>query len=177
MVLVAQTLCDSASVLEPLRDLVQAKDKDVPIFDVHTVERFYEAHTTLAVVAVRLIGTMGVLGIGLTMIGLYGLVSYAVSRRTREIGIRMAVGAAKVQISGMMLRQGMVPVWIGLVMGSALSFATLAILPSIIPVVERYDARFHFLVFPALILTTGLAALIPSNRASQVDPAVALRAD
>jgi ABC-type antimicrobial peptide transport system permease subunit len=128
-------------------------------------------------ITLTLVAAMGLIGIGLTMIGLYGLVSYALSRRTREIGIRMAVGAAKVQISGMMLRQGMVPVWIGLVMGSALSAATLKFLPSIVPVVEKYDTRFHMLVLPALILTTGLAAVIPSNRASQVDPAAALRAD
>jgi len=124
-----------------------------------------------------LVASMGVIGIGLTIIGLYGLVSYAVSRRTREIGIRIAVGAMKAQISGMMLRQGMAPVWIGLAAGSALSAATLRILPLLVPVEQRYDPRFYFLVLPALILTTGLAALIPSNRASQVDPAIALRAD
>jgi putative ABC transport system permease protein len=178
MTLLMQTRGPSVTGVAPLKEAVARVDRSAPLRDAHTIEIFFEAMArSVGRITLTLVASMAVIGIGLTMIGLYGLVSYAVSRRTREIGIRMAVGAAKVQISGMMLRQGMVPVWIGLVMGSALSFATLAILPSIMPVVERYDARFHFLVFPALILTTGLAALIPSNRASQVDPAVALRAD
>jgi hypothetical protein len=178
MTLLMQTRGPSVTGVAPLKEAVARVDRGVPLRDAHTIEIFFDAMArSLGRITLTLVAAMGLIGIGLTMIGLYGLVSYAVSRRTREIGIRMAVGAAKVQISGMMLRQGMVPVWIGLVMGSALSAATLKFLPSIVPVVEKYDTRFHILVLPALILTTGLAAVIPSNRASQVDPAAALRAD
>jgi putative ABC transport system permease protein len=80
-------------------------------------------------------------------------------------------------VFGMILRQGMAPVWVGLAMGTALSAATLRMLPTLVPLGQRYDLRSYFLILPMLILITGLAALIPSNRASQVDPALALRAD
>jgi predicted permease len=178
MTLLMQTSGPSITGVAPLREAIAAIDRSVPLQDAHTIEVFFDAMArSVSRVVLTLVVSMGVIGIGLTIIGLYGLVSYAVSRRTREIGIRIAVGAAKMQISGMMLRQGMTPVWIGLVAGSALSAATLRLLPSIVPLGQRYDTRFYFLVLPILVLTTGVAALIPSNRASQVDPAVALRAD
>jgi putative ABC transport system permease protein len=178
MTLLMQTSGPSITGVAPLKDAVAAIDRSVPLQDAHTMEMFFDAMArSLGRTTLTLVGSMGVIGIGLTMVGLYGLVSYAVSRRTREIGIRIAVGAAQVQVSGMMLRQGMVPVWIGLGMGSALSAATLRMLPSIVPLGQRYDPRFYFLVLPVLILTTGFAALIPSGRAARVDPAVALRAD
>ncbi len=178
MTLLMQTKGPSQTGIAPLKDAAAAVDRSVPLLDGQTIETFFEAMArSLARTLLIMVATMGVMGIGLTMIGLYGLVSYSVSRRTREIGIRIAVGAAKTQVSGMMLRQGMAPVWIGLAAGAALSVVTLRMLPSLVPLGQRYDPRFYLLVLPALILTTGLAALIPSNRASNVDPAVALRAD
>jgi predicted permease len=178
MTLLVQTSGPSVTGVAPLKASVAAIDGSVLLQDAHTIEMFFDAMArSLGRTTLTLVASMGAIGIGLTMIGLYGLVSYAVSRRTREIGIRIAVGAAQAQVSGMMLRQGMSPVWIGLVLGTALSAVTLRMLPSLVPLGQRYDPRFYLLVLPALILTTGLAALIPSNRASQVDPAVALRAD
>jgi hypothetical protein len=178
MTVLMQTRGPSLTGVAPLKEAVAAVDRSVPLQDAHTIEMFFDAMArSLGRTTLTLVASMGVIGIGLTMIGLYGMVSYAVSRRTREIGIRIAVGAAKAQVSGMMLRQGMTPVWIGLGLGSALSVATLRMLPSIVPLVQYYDPRFYLLALPALIVTTGLAALIPSHRASQVDPAVALRAD
>jgi ABC-type antimicrobial peptide transport system permease subunit len=177
MVLVAQTFGDSESVLGPLRDLIQAKDKDVPIFDVHTIETFYEAHTTLANVAVRLIAGMGVLGMGLTIVGLYGLVSYAVSRRTREIGIRIAIGATYVRIVRMVLSEGMTPAWIGVVCGLILSAATAKLLPSLVPIDNPVDMMTFYLVVPLLLIVTLFAAFVPARRAARVSPTVALRCE
>jgi putative ABC transport system permease protein len=178
MTLLAQTRGPSISGVAPLKEAVAAIDRGVPLQDSHTIEMFFDAMArSLGRTTLTLVAAMGVIGIGLTMIGLYGLVSYAVSRRTREIGIRIAVGAAQIQVLRMMLRQSMAPVWMGLAAGSAMSAATLRMLPSIIPLGQRYDPRFYLLILPVLILTTGVAALIPSNRAAQVDPAVALRGD
>jgi putative ABC transport system permease protein len=177
MVLVAQTLGDSAAVLGPLRDLIQAKDKDLPIFDVHTIETFYEAHTTLANVAVRLIAGMGVLGMGLTMVGLYGLVSYAVSRRTREIGIRIAIGATYIRIVRMVLSEGMTPAWIGVVCGLILSAVTAKVLPAYLPVDNPVNMLTFYLVVPLLVVVTLLAAFVPARRAARVSPTVALRCE
>jgi putative ABC transport system permease protein len=178
MTILVQTHGPSITGVAPLKEAVAAIDTSVPLHEVHTIEMFFDAIArSFGRIILGLVASMGLIGIGLTMLGLYGLVSYAVSRRTREIGIRMAVGAAGAQILRMILRQGMVPVWIGVAAGSVLSTATVWMLPSMVPIDQRYDPGFYFLVLPALILIAGLAALIPSNRASKVDPTVALRAD
>ena len=180
MTLLMQTTGPSLAGVAPLKRAVASIDRHVPLQDSHTIEMFYAMARTFARTVLILVASMGVIGIGLTLIGLYGLVSYTVSRRTRELGIRIALGAAKVQVAGMILRQGLAPVWIGFALGSVLSAVTLQMLPSIVPIVpfgEAHVLRFISVIVPAIILTTILAALIPSNRASQVDPAGALRAD
>src|SRR5579864_3093602 len=114
MTLLMQTAGPSLAGVAPLKRAVASIDRHVPLQDSHTIELFFDAMArTFARTVLILVASMGVIGIGLTMIGLYGLVSYAVSRRTRELGIRIALGAAKVQVFGMILRQGLAPVWIG----------------------------------------------------------------
>jgi predicted permease len=94
MVLLAQTAGESAAVVGTLREIVNGLDKDLATFDGQTIEAFYEARAIgFLRTATEMIGALGVMGILLTMVGLYGLVSYSVSRRTREIGIRIAIGA------------------------------------------------------------------------------------
>jgi putative ABC transport system permease protein len=178
MTLLVQTSGPSVSALAPLKDAIAAIDRGVPLQDAHTIELYFDAiGLSLSRIVLMLVASMGLIGIGLTMIGLYGLVSYAVNRRTREIGIRMAVGAAKEQISWMILWQGMAPVWAGLAAGGALSEATLRMLPAIVMLGQRFDPRVYFVAVPMLVVTTGLAGFIPSNRASKVDPSAALRSD
>ncbi len=95
MALLAQTAGESTSLLGPLRDVVRSLDPDVPAYDAQTMEAFFAARvTTIGNVLNRVVGGMGIMGMALTMVGLYGLVWYAVSRRTREIGIRVAIGAS-----------------------------------------------------------------------------------
>ena len=94
--------------------------RDVPAYDVQTIESFYDARlTAIGHVITRLVGGIGLMGMTLTVVGLYGLVSYAVSRRTREIGIRIAIGASAGRVLGMILRQGMTPAWFGVPAGLA----------------------------------------------------------
>src|SRR5262249_48056227 len=122
MTLLVRTAGDSAALLDPIRGLVHARDADVPAFDVQTMEMFYRARATaIGDVLVQLVGGMGLVGMTLTVIGLYGLVSYSVSRRTREIGIRIAVGATYARIVRMVLSQGMTPAWFGVGGGLILS--------------------------------------------------------
>jgi len=178
MVLLAETEDASASALDPLRALLQRMDPDVPVYDGQTIERFYDALVTgIARVAVSMIAGIGLMGMTLTMVGLYGLVSYTVSRRTREIGIRIAVGASNGRVLRMILRQGMTPAWCGLAAGSVLSVAATQLMPAFVPVSDRYDPRTFFLVVPMLLGVTLIAAFVPARRAARVDPTVALRCD
>jgi putative ABC transport system permease protein len=176
MTLVAQTLGDSAGMVAPLRELVRQIDVSQPMFDVRTMEDFYWARaTSIANVVSATIAAMGLMGLGLAMVGLYGLVSYAVSRRTREIGIRMAIGAARGAVLRMVLRQGLMRVVYGLAIGFVLSMIAGRLLASLFPLAYRVDLLTYVLVPPILLAITGIAVLIPARRAAQVDPVTALR--
>jgi predicted permease len=178
MVLLAQTAGESASVLQALRDLAERPDPDVPVFDAQTIERFHHVLVTAQYgTVVRMIAGMGLMGMALTMVGLYGLVSYAVSRRTREIGIRIAIGATHVGVVRMMLRQGMAPVWVGIVVGIVLSAVTSSLVVSLVPVGHQMDGRTYYLVIPIVIAVTLMAAGLPARRAALVSPTVALRCE
>src|SRR5262249_26466178 len=95
MSLLAQTKGDPAAMEAALRDVIRALDHEVPVFDAMTMERLYNARVVVAGgEANHMIALMGIIGMTLSMIGLYGLVSYSVARRTREFGIRIAIGAS-----------------------------------------------------------------------------------
>ena len=176
--LIAQTTGDSAAMIGPLRELARSIDPSQPMFDVHTMEEFYWARAVgLANIITLLIASMGLTGLALAMIGLYGLVSYAVARRTREIGIRMAIGAARASMLRMILGQGLLRACYGLAIGCALSIAVGRVLPSLFPTTHGIDLWTYLLVPPALLAITALAVLIPARRASRVDPITALRHD
>jgi predicted permease len=178
MVLLAHTAGESASVLDALRDLAQRPDPAVPVFDVQTIERFYHVLVTAQFgTIVRMIVGIGLMGMALTMVGLYGLVSYAVSRRTREIGIRIAVGATHSNVIRMVLRQGMTPVWLGLAAGLALSAVTSSLVVGLVPIEHRMSALTYCLVIPAVIAVTLLAAGVPARHAARISPTIALRCD
>jgi putative ABC transport system permease protein len=176
MALVAQTVGDSTTALAPLREMVRRIDADVPTYDVQTIEVFFDAHGAVwPRIATRLIVGLGVMGMALTVVGLYGLVSYAVSRRTREIGIRIAIGASQARVLAMVLRQGLTPAWCGMVAGLGLSVVTARLLPALVQITDSFDARNLWLVVPLLLAVTLLAALVPARRAARVEPTVALR--
>ena len=118
MVLIAESSGDAASLAAPLREIVRGLDPNMPIYNVRTMEQLYRMRaTSIFNVLITLVGGMGLMGLGLAIVGLYGLVAYAVSRRTREIGIRMAIGADRAVVLRMVLRQGLVLASVGLVVG------------------------------------------------------------
>jgi ABC-type antimicrobial peptide transport system permease subunit len=127
-------------------------------------------------VLITVIGGMGLMGLGLAIVGLYGLVAYAVGRRTREIGIRMAVGADRAAVVRMVLRQGLVLALVGLGVGVVASVGAEKLLLAAFPIGnDRTDFGALFLVIPVVLAVTFLAAYVPARQASRVDPILALR--
>ena len=127
-------------------------------------------------VLITTVGALGLMGLGLSIVGLYGLVAYAAGRRTREIGIRMAIGATKLSVLRMVLRQGATLALIGLVVGLAGSIGAGRLLRAAFPTVgDQRDVMAFVLVAPAVLIVTVLAAYLPARRASRVNPMQALR--
>ena len=180
MVLVAESTGDPSSLATPLRELVRTFDANQPIYNVRTMEELYRMRAVaIFSVASRLVAAMGIMGLGLALAGLYGLVAYAVSRRTKEIGIRMAIGAGQWDVLGMILRQGMVLALLGLGVGLLGSMGAGRALAALFP--DRGHGASDFvalgLVAAAVLSVVLLAAYIPARRASRVNPTDALRTE
>jgi predicted permease len=176
--LLVATSGDSASLAAPIRAAVQRLDREVPITGVWTMERFYQGNAiSISRLLTSAVGGMGLVGLGLAMVGLYGLVAYAVSRRTREIGIRMAIGAVPGSVLRMVMRQGLVLAGVGAALGIALTIGVGGVLRAMFPTTQGIDLAIYALVVPILLAVTLLAALVPALRASRIDPLAALRQD
>jgi len=175
MTLIVQSSGASASVAEPLREVVRSFDQNLPIYDIRTIEEFFEMRViSTSETILNTIGAMGISGLLLAMVGLYGLVAYSVSRRTREFGIRMAIGASTVNVSRMVLGQGIRLALFGVAIGLGLALLADRGVKAVF-----YTAGtdwMAFLVAPVLLLAmTAMAAYAPARRASRIDPMTALR--
>jgi predicted permease len=174
------TKADPAAFAAPLRAAVSAIDPNMPVFDVRSMEDFFQASSvSLTNLLVEVVGGMGLMGSALSIVGLYGLVAYSVNRRTREIGIRMAVGAPSGSVLRMVMRQGLLLAGSGTLLGVMASIATGGVLRSAFPFpsVPSVDVMTYILVVPTLLAVTLLAAYIPARRAARIDPLRALRQD
>jgi ABC-type antimicrobial peptide transport system permease subunit len=176
MTLLAQTSGDPAAMAGPLREIVRSLDSNLPVFGVRTMSDLIEQRSvTLMHLLDGIVGAVGLLGLVLALVGLYAVVAYQAARRTREIGIRMAVGADRLDVIKMILKQAAWMGVTGVAIGFVLSFGGGRALTA--QGVPAFDPVLFALVPVALLLTTLLAAAIPALRASRVDPMVALRQD
>ena len=179
MTLMAESVAPDAATLAPVvRDVVRGIDPDMPVSNARTMQDYYtqRAVKTPDIIAESVAG-LGTMGLVLSMVGLYGLISYSVSRRRREIGIRMAIGADRQKVIGMILGQGLVLGSIGVALGLIASFfACRAVIT--VAWVATFD-HLNYALFPAiaipLLLITVAATYAPARRASLVDPMRALR--
>jgi ABC-type antimicrobial peptide transport system permease subunit len=159
----------------PLRDLVRRLDPNQPIFAVRTMQDVYDLTVKQRMDIIReIIGGLGFLGLVLALVGLYGLMSYSVSLRHREIGIRMAIGADPAAVVKMVLRQGMALATSGVAIGLVLSLAT-SKLTAALPEGHAFDLALIAPVPLALLAMAALGVYLPARRASQVDPNTVLR--
>jgi macrolide transport system ATP-binding/permease protein len=179
LVLLVQTNGDPSRFAAPLRRLVGSLDPSMPTYDVRTMEEFYQVSTvSLMNTIIGTIAAMGTMGLGLALVGLYGLVAYAASRRTREIGIRMALGADRLSVLRMVMRQGVLLSTAGLLIGLLASAVTGELLAATFvgPGAEKNrDFTTLVLVAAGVLAVTGLATFIPARHASRTDPLNALR--
>jgi predicted permease len=167
----------SKSLMKEVRQAVWSVDANLPLADARTLEYYYSqsmARTSFTLVMLGIAGGMALL---LGTVGLYGVVAYSISQRTREIGIRMALGAQQKELTGMFVRQGL---WLaagGVVCGLAVAIGAMRLMSSLLFQVSPVDPVTYGAVGIGLIATASLASYLPSRRAAAVDPVEALRAE
>lgn len=169
---------DAASIAPVVREAVRGLDADMPVFDVRTMQDLYTQRAVkVPNLLAEVVGGMGLTGLVLAAVGLYGLVAYSVSRRTREIGIRMAIGADRRKVVWMVLRQGLTLGGAGAAAGLLVSFFACRVMTSALWFFTFDHVNpWVFTAVPALLVTiTALATWGPARRASLVDPMRSLR--
>jgi putative ABC transport system permease protein len=175
MALVVRPSVDPRSLVSAVRNEVQSLDRRVPVFGVKTMTE----HKTYALWAPNMAASFslafGVVAILLSAVGLYSVMAYIVSQRTREVGIRMALGANRADVMKMITTQGMRLAAVGVVIGLLLALALAQVLSSLLIGVSGYDVTTFVLVPLLLAVVALIACYLPARRATKVDPLVALR--
>ena len=176
MALLLRSSGDPLQLVKPLKDVVRALDPNMPMLQTRSYEDLYRYNAVEGPgVAIELVGIMGAVGLLLAIAGLYGLVAYNVSRRTREIGIRMAVGAGPRDVLRLVMGKGLTLVGMGTVTGLAMGFAVERLMNSTLFNTGGVDVAAYVIVVPSMFLVTMLAAYVPARRASRIAPTRALR--
>ncbi len=170
-----RTSGDARPLTQAIREQVLAVDPNQPVYDVKTMEERVAVTLETRRFAVVLLGVFGALALLLAAIGLYGVLAFVVSQRTREIGIHMALGAQARDVLSMVIKQGMSLVLFGVVLGVAGAYALTRTMQSLLFEVSTTDP-VTFTLIPLLLAVVGfVACYIPARRATKVDPLVALR--
>ena len=170
-----RTAADPAKFVSQVRAVVNAVDKNLPVFRIRTETQQIDQQLFAERLVARLSGFFGVLALLLACIGLYGLISYEVARRTREIGIRSALGAARRDVLRLVLTEGMRLALLGAVVGTALALLLTRYAKEMLFGVKAEDPLTFVGVLALLFSVTLLACLVPARRATKVDPVIALR--
>jgi len=173
--IVIHTKGDPASLIPTLRAEVRALDANMPLSSVKSLDQYLGIALLPARLAGTVLGVFGVLGLLLASVGVYGVMSYSVSQRTREIGIRMAIGASQSDVVRLIMRQGLTLVVIGSVIGLAGAFGASRFLRSVLYGGQSLDAVTFVAVPLLLVAVAAFAMWLPSRRAAALDPMIALR--
>jgi ABC-type antimicrobial peptide transport system permease subunit len=167
----------SQTFMGEVQQRVWSVDGEVPLANISTESQYYTksmARTSYTLVMLCVAGSMALL---LGIVGIYGVISYSVSQRTREIGIRMALGAQRNALTAMFVRQGLVLTAIGVACGLVVAFLTMRLMSSLLFNVSPVDPATYIAITACVVVAAYLACYLPSRRAATVDPVNALRAE
>jgi putative ABC transport system permease protein len=170
-----RTTNDPANLTGAFRDEIRNVDRTVAVTKIRPLRLAISETVTQPRFYTFLFSLFGVIGLVLTMTGVYGLVSYTVAQRTQEIGIRMALGATRQTVLRLVVRQGIVLAAAGIVIGLAGSYALSKLIATLLFNVKPTDVATFIASGLVLLVATFLASYIPARRAAKVDPIVALR--
>ncbi|MEO8028537.1 MAG: ABC transporter permease [Bryobacteraceae bacterium] len=167
----------SEAFLKEVREAIWSVNPNLPLANVRTLESVYQrsmGRTSFALVMLAIAGGMALL---LGVVGIYGVLSYAVSQRTREIGIRMALGAQREQLHGMFLKRGLILAGVGIVCGLAVAAVASRLMSSMLYSISPLDPLTYGAVAATLVVAALAASYLPARRATSIDPVEALRSE
>lgn len=167
----------TAGFLEEVRAAVSEVNPNLPLLGVATLEDLTAQSIARTSFTLVLLGLAAGVALLLGLIGVYGVISYSVSQRTPELGMRMALGARSEDVTGMVLRQGLVLSLVGLTIGLALALSLTRVMTSLLFDISPRDPVTFTVVPVVLVVVALLASYVPARRAARVDPMVALRAE
>jgi predicted permease len=173
--ILVKTSMDPLALASSVRQQIAALDPNMAVFNAETMQEHVDKSLLLPRISALLLGIFGAIGLTLAAIGLYGVMSYSVRRRTREIGIRMALGAKRPTVLRMILRQGLILTAIGLAIGLAIALALGRFTASVLYGTSGTDLLTFVTVSLVLLATAVAAVLVPALRAAHVEPTTALR--
>ena len=172
-----RTPLDTSVMLNPVRDTVYALDHEVPVTRLNSMRVLIESAVAQRKVITWTIGVAAVVALALAVLGLYSIIAYTVAQQTREIGIRMALGAAPESVSRWVLRSGLQLVALGVAIGTVASVLLNRIMGSLLYGINAWDPVTYGAVIAVLAGTAVFACWLPARRAASVDPLVALRSE
>jgi putative ABC transport system permease protein len=174
---VVRTSGDSYDALPAVQSAVMSVLPDVPLRYVTSMEKAMDQQTAQRRLNMLMLGLFGLLGLVISAVGVYGVMAYIVSQRTREIGVRMALGATRSKVIGMVLAKAFTLVLAGLVLGGIGAWYLGATAQAFLFGIEPHDTRAFLAALAALSIAAIAASAIPARRAAAVDPMIALRAE
>jgi predicted permease len=175
--LVVRTSGDPLTLAPELKAAVLGVLPDVPLRNLSSMEQLIGRRVAQRRLNMLLLGLFGVLGLVISAVGIYGVLAYTVSQRTREIGVRMALGATRSSVMGMVLLKAATLVGVGLVIGTAAAWLASGAASRFLFKLEHHDLRAFAIAIGALAVAALLASALPARRAASVDPMEALRAE
>jgi putative ABC transport system permease protein len=175
MQLVVRAPVESKSLIAAVRDVIRAVDKDLPIYKVATMEQLVSGSVAERRFTLVLLSLMALLAATLAALGIYSVMSYSVTQRTREIGIRMALGAKSSDVLRLVVGQGIVLALVGVTIGLGAAAALTQVLASLLYGVSAHDPLTFLAIASGLMSLAVVACYIPARRATRVEPTVALR--
>jgi predicted permease len=167
----------SESLMRQIREVVWSMNRDLPLARARTMEDIYRASMARSSFTLVMLAIAGCMALLLGIVGIYGVISYSVSQRTRELGIRIALGARSGAVQSMVVRQGLVLAAIGVAFGLAGAVAATRLMTGLLFQTSASDPATYAAVSAGLLAAAGAASYIPARRASSVDPTEALRAE
>jgi putative ABC transport system permease protein len=177
MTMMLRTAGERGAILASARQQVLALDPNQPIYSVQTLAELREGSRSPQRLNLILLGSFALMALGLASVGLYGVLAYLVAQRQREIGVRVALGAARTDVVKLVVREGLMLAAIGAAVGLPAAIGLARVLNNLLFEVSPYDPLTFAAVITVLLVVALLACWVPARRAANVDPMIALRSE